>query len=243
MALEASKKQDLIKSLITTIETKYVITENIPQINRALLKLHDGSALRDIDSSEEFASFLTEELVIFDKHFAIQFTSNRYEEARPIVKESWFKRLERSNSGFNKVEVLKGNVGYVDFWGFDALTETSKSTVASAIQLVSNTDALIIDLRDNGGGSAEMVQFISSYFLSKKTHLNSFYSRQTDHTSDYWTFDEVERVFPEDFPVYILISAKTFSAAEEFAYNFKHLGRARIIGQPSKGGGESMAMV
>lgn len=236
MALEDFEKQDIIKSLVTTVENRYVLTENIPKITSTLLSLHSGTALREINSSEELATFLTKELATFDKHFAVQFISNRNAQTQPIRKESWFQRLKRSNSGFNKIEILKGNVGYIDFWGFDTLSAKSRGIVDNAMQFVSNTDALIIDLRSNGGGSAEMVQFISSYFLPKKTHLNSFYNRQTGRTSDYWTFDKVERIFSEDVPIYILISAKTFSAAEEFAYNFKHIRRATIIGEPSKGG-------
>lgn len=40
----------------------------------------------------------------------------------------------------------------------------------------------------------------------------------------------------QDIPVYILASNKTFSGAEEFAYNFKHLKRATLNGEKTKGG-------
>ncbi len=236
MPLELHEKNDVIKSLQAIIADNYVLTENIPQIDKSLLSLNKTSAVRNINSSEAFASLLTDELQVFDKHFTVQFIPNQLKEAQLGVKESWFEKLDRSNSGFNRVEILKGNVGYLDFWGFDSLSDKSKRTVESAMQLLSHSDALIIDLRENGGGSAEMVQFISSYFLPEKTHLNSFYTRQTGLTSDFWTLDEVDRIFPENVPVYILIGANTFSAAEEFAYNFKHLGRATIVGKPSKGG-------
>ena len=236
MSLELNEKNEVIESLQAVIADNYVLTENIPQIDKSLLSLNKTLAVSKRTSSEAFASLLTDELKVFDKHFTVQFTQNQPQKAQPEAKESWFEKLDRSNSGFNKVEILKGNVGYLDFWGFDALSDKSKKTVENAMQFLSHSDALIIDLRENGGGSAEMVQFISSYFLPEKTHLNSFYARKAGHTSDFWTFDEVDRIFPENVPVYILVSANTFSAAEEFAYNFKHLGRATIIGQPSKGG-------
>lgn len=95
---------------------------------------------------------------------------------------------------------------------------------------------LIIDLRNNGGGSAQMVQYISSFFLAGKVHLNSFYSRSSEQTQDFYTFELIDYPAFERIPIVILISNKTFSAAEEFAYNFKHLNRAVIIGEPSKGG-------
>lgn len=234
VAREEGVNSAVVLSLLTTIEEKYVLTDHTSQIKQALLDYQNSEAFDAIKTPNDLASQLTRELNTFDKHFTVQFVSDTNQSAPQ--QESWFKRLNRNNSGFNKVEVLEGNIGYIDFWGFASLNEASKATVSSALTFLSNTDALILDLRNNGGGSAEMVQYLSSHFFAKKTHLNSFYTRQTDSTSEFWTFENVETVFPAPFPVYILISNNTFSAAEEFAYNFKHLGRATLVGQPSKGG-------
>lgn len=104
------------------------------------------------------------------------------------------------------------------------------------MKFVSSASALLIDLRNNGGGSGEMVQLISSYFLQPSTHLNSIYSRETGTQRDFYTFEVEDGTSLLSMPVFILVSGETFSAAEEFAYNFKHLNRAILIGEATKGG-------
>jgi hypothetical protein len=109
-------------------------------------------------------------------------------------------------------------------------------TAISAMKFLGNCFALIIDLRDNGGGSPSMVQLISSYLLEESTHLNSFYIRESDQTKQFWTQEFVDGKRLEEVPVYILTSKRTFSGAEEFTYNMKNLERATIIGETTGGG-------
>lgn len=99
-----------------------------------------------------------------------------------------------------------------------------------------DTDAVIFDLRKNGGGSAVMIQFISTHFFENKTHLNSFYNRKTGELTEFWTFDEIDVNKRPNVPIYVLTSGFTFSAAEEFAYNLQNLNRATIVGESTGGG-------
>jgi C-terminal processing protease CtpA/Prc len=227
-----TSRAELIAALQTQIAKNYVNVNKVERINNSLTKLSPEvySSLSD----EKFISLITDTLEIHDAHFSFQ---EKPDQTKKLpVKESWFSRLSRSNSGFNSVENLKGGVGYIDFWGFDSVNDKSRKRVSAAMQLVSDSQAIIMDLRNNGGGSAEMVQLISSYFLEGKVHLNSFYSRLSDSRTEFWTFADIPATFKQDIPIYILISKKTFSAAEEFAYNFKHLKRATLIGEKTKGG-------
>jgi C-terminal processing protease CtpA/Prc len=81
-----------------------------------------------------------------------------------------------------------------------------------------------------------MIQFISSYLFDEPTHLNSFYDRLSNKTSETWTLQEIPgRRFAADLPVYVLTSSYTGSAAEEFTYNLKHLKRATIMGETTGG--------
>jgi C-terminal processing protease CtpA/Prc len=103
---------------------------------------------------------------------------------------------------------------------------------------VENTDALIIDVRRNGGGGRVVIDFLSSYFLGPNpVHLNSVYNGIQNYTEEFWTQAELpgER-YGTDKPLYILTSKRTFSAAEEFSYNLKHLDRAVIVGEQTGGG-------
>jgi C-terminal processing protease CtpA/Prc len=166
----------------------------------------------------------------------VQWRSPNVSQNKQTNHESWFAKLSRKKSGFNRVEILDGNIGYVDFWGFDALSENSIKGAEGVMGFVSNVDATIFDLRKNGGGSAEMVQLISSYYLKPNTHLNSIYWRTTDTTREFRTFDKINGSVNLTIPIFILTSRDTFSAAEEFSYNLKHLKRATLVGETTKGG-------
>ena len=97
--------------------------------------------------------------------------------------------------------------------------------------------SLIVDLRENGGGKPEMVALIASYLFDRRTHLNDLWTRHTGSTRAFWTEDRVAgRGFGGDKPIYVLTSAHTFSAAEEFAYDLQALKRATIVGETTAGG-------
>ena len=106
----------------------------------------------------------------------------------------------------------------------------------AAMNFLSNSDAIIIDLRRNGGGEPSMIQLISSYFFEEPVHLNSFYIRDEDKMKQFWSHAHVEGPRMTDTPLYVLTSSNTFSAAEEFTYNMKNLERATIVGQTTGGG-------
>lgn len=229
-------KHSILNALATNIKSQYVEIKKIDKISSALAKFKVSPAFSNSQSEEQFASLLTAELQNIDKHFAVQWQNPNAKPEQQKRYEPWFAKLSRKNSGFNRVEILDGNIGYVDFWGFDALSENSRKVAEGVMGFVSNVDALIFDLRKNGGGSAEMVQLISSYFLKPNTHLNSIYWRMTDTTREFRTFDKINGPVSLTTPIYILTSRDTFSAAEEFAYNLKHLNRASLVGETTKGG-------
>jgi len=141
------------------------------------------------------------------------------------------------NFGFEKVERLPGNVGYIDLRGFQP-AQFGAETVVAAMNFLANTDALIIDLRRNGGGEPAMVALISSYlFGPEPVHLNDLYFRPDNSTRQWWTLPYVPgKRYGEKKEVYVLTSNRTFSAAEEFTYNLKNLKRATIVGETTGGG-------
>ena len=82
-----------------------------------------------------------------------------------------------------------------------------------------------------------MIRFISSHiFGDEPVHLNDFYWRPSDSYDESWTSPDMASVRKPDVPVYVLTSSYTFSAAEEFTYNLKHLERATVIGEVTGGG-------
>ena len=148
-----------------------------------------------------------------------------------------FRRLAGSqNFGFEKVERLNGNVGFIELNGF-INPELGAETAIAAMNFLANTDALIIDLRYNGGGEPGLAQMISTYFFSgKPVQLHSIYWREGGRIQQYWTLPYVPGERYLDKPIFILTSKRTFSAPESFAYSLQALKRATIIGETTRGG-------
>src|SRR5437762_3207703 len=83
--------------------------------------------------------------------------------------------------------------------------------MAAAMQLIIHTDALIIDLRKNAGGSPDGVQFWCSYFFDDTlTHMNSIFD-PTRGTKQFWVLPYLPGDRYTDKPVWVLTSATTFS--------------------------------
>jgi hypothetical protein len=153
----------------------------------------------------------------------------------------YVEHLRRTNYGYKKIEILPGNVGYLRIDEF-AHAALGGPTTMAVMNTVGNTDALIIDLRWNGGG-AGMVSTLSAYFFDRATHLNDSWERASDKTRQSWTPEFVPGPSLSEVPLFILISGQTFSAAESFTYGLKQLGRATVVGARSKGGGHPVEFV
>ncbi|RSK49864.1 S41 family peptidase [Hymenobacter rigui] len=140
-----------------------------------------------------------------------------------------------NNYLFKKAEVLPGNIGYFPFTGFVPDVAGAKPTISGALQFLANTSALVIDLRENMGGSPELVSLLESYFFPIKTHMNDLINRSTNDTTVFYA-DPAKVPFTVSMPVYILTSHHTFSGAEDFAYAMQMAKRAVVVGETTGGG-------
>jgi hypothetical protein len=140
------------------------------------------------------------------------------------------------NFGIHRVERLDGNIGYLDLRRMP-VPENAGPAIAAAMELVSGTYALIIDLRFNGGGSPHGVALWCSYLLPEEpTHLNDIFHRDTGETAQFWSLPYLPGGRYLDRPVYMLTSSRTFSGGEDFCYTLQALGRAELIGETTGGG-------
>jgi C-terminal processing protease CtpA/Prc len=131
--------------------------------------------------------------------------------------------------------MLDDGIGYLALRQF-APAEVAGDTAVAAMGFFANADALIVDLRQNGGGEPGMIQLLCSYFFAERTHLNSFERRGVTQLEEYWTLPHVPGKRLVDVPIFVLTSGSTFSAAEEFTYDLKCLKRATIVGERTGGG-------
>jgi C-terminal processing protease CtpA/Prc len=143
--------------------------------------------------------------------------------------------LEQQNCGFEKVEILPNNIAYVKFNEF-ADASFCGPTVVSTMGFIEHADAVIFDLRENGGGQPAMVTLIASFLFEHPTHLIDMYNRQEDSTVQNWTLSYLPGKRLTTQPIYVLTAARTFSGAEEFAFDLKNQKRATIVGEITGGG-------
>jgi len=241
-AIDAAARQQVLDGAIEHLQRGYIF-EDVAQRIAAALRAHAKAGAYDaITSGADFAAVLTTHLqeVSKDKHLRIVYNPAGIASTQPpITDEDRSRRAaaeRRNNYGLHRVERLDGNVGYLELRGFSG-SPAAGGAVAAAMNVLANTDALIFDLRRNGGGSPVTIGFISSYLFNSRVHLNDFYVRETGRRQSFHTSETVDgQRYGESKPVYILTSNRTFSAAEEFTYNLKNLKRAVIVGETTGGG-------
>jgi retinol-binding protein 3 len=238
-AIDAAERTKTIETLLERLGARYVFPEKAALMQASLRKRLDGKEYDGITSGPALAQKLTEDLaaVAHDKHLRVDYFGGGPppEPGKgPPPKDRG--GIPREGGGVGFVERLAGNVGYIDLRGF-LPPEASGSAIADAFNVVASTDALIIDLRRNGGGHPLGVALVCSYlFGPERIHLNDLYWREGNRTEEFWTQQEVPGKRYERKPVYVLTSRTTFSAAEEFAYDVQVLKRATIVGEITGGG-------
>ena len=240
VTLDAALRKKVIDGVETNLK-EYYIEPALAQQMADALKAHAAKGDYDaISDGDTFASRLTKDLqeVSHDKHLNVNFSPFKMPprtEPTPEEEARFHRQMEHNNCAFDKVEILPNNIGYVKFDGFmDA--SFCGPTVVAAMGFVAHTDALIFDLRQNGGGQPAMVTLIASYLFDRPTHLIDIYNRKEDSTTQNWTLSYLPGPRLAKQPVFVLTSKRTFSGAEEFAFDLKNQKRATIVGETTGGG-------
>jgi hypothetical protein len=174
-----------------------------------------------------------------DKHLAVVWNPPGEAGEEPTEDShpgAWQDDAAHTNFGFERVERLAGNVGYLDLRAFYPAEEAGE-LCAAAMSFLRRTLALIVDLRKNIGGEPSGVALLCSYFFAPEpVRLNDLYSRADGGTQQWWTMPWLPGARYLNKPVYVLTSAFTFSAAEELAYNLQALKRCTVVGETTGGG-------
>ena len=240
--IDAATRARVIDGAIANLNESYVFPETAKKMEEAVRARQKKGAYDSITDGDDFARMLTENFqeVSHDKHLRVDFSAARNPEmpSGPPSADAvaqYRKQMERVNCGFNKIEILEGNVGYLKF-DFFADPDICGPTAVAAMNFLANVNAIIFDLRENGGGDPKMIALVSTYLFDTRTHLNDLWTRKGDSTDQYWTLPYVPGKRLDGKPAFVLTSKDTFSGAEEFSYNLKNLKRATIVGETTGGG-------
>ncbi|HYC03647.1 MAG TPA: S41 family peptidase [Azospirillaceae bacterium] len=233
----AAQKAEVVGRLAEALRERYVFPETGAKVAAELEAKLAAGAFDAMGEPLAFARGVTDLIMPLagDKHLRVRHASAP-RKGTPAV----FADPARHNHGFVKVERLPGNIGYIKLDAFIAPRSEARAVADKAMAQLAGADALIVDLRENGGGSPEMVAYLSGYLFAERTHLNDLYfrhpGRTTGSTTEFWAEPRGNVSSFAGKPVYVLTAGYTFSGAEEFANNLKALQRATLVGETTGGG-------
>ncbi len=234
-AQELSKKEKrmILDSTKARMLQHYHFKEQLPAINAFLEKQWKCGAYEKLNNRDAFTTAVANDLkaTAKDNHLNFFYTpANLVQAGSGGPQMNWGLIEEKFlNNGLNSVAVLPGDIGYMRIQAFGSVEDVAPG----AFTFIQNTQALIIDLRGNGGGMPSTL--IASYLLPKDSLLlNSIY--WNDHTDHFYTIPELQGPRYLDRPVYLVTDKGTFSSAEEFAYDLQAMKRATIVGEATGGG-------
>ncbi|KAJ3031028.1 UNVERIFIED_CONTAM: hypothetical protein HDU68_006866 [Siphonaria sp. JEL0065] len=200
---------------------------------------------------QELKNLLNPILKASDLHFGIHILpadeaimeepqdTGEFEEPSSEDTARYTEQVALKNFGIPKAEILQGNVGYFK-WDNQHNCKISSQRVIDTLNYLSDSNALIVDLRECGGGDPDTADVLYDVLFEGEIHVNDFYWRPTNETKARIVgkrdrFPTLKRKW-FDKPVYILVSNVTFSCGEEIAYTLQTFGRAKIIGSNTGGG-------
>ena len=242
--LNRDQKETIVNELSEMLQQNYVYPDTARAMAKNVQAQWQNGAYDSLDRPGLLAAALSRDLwsVYHDGHLKVRYQPElalSIGKGSEVSAEDRRKILEynrQMNFGFNKIEILNGNIGYLKFNMFVEVSKESKETVEAAFRFVQHVHALVIDLRENGGGEPDMVRYICNFLFAKRTHLNDIYSRRDNTTGEFWTTPDKELTALMTVPVYLLTSKATFSGAEEMAYDLQTQKRAVVVGEVTGGG-------
>jgi len=233
--------RDTVDSLASLIDNNFYDPDKARDIAAELRRQAQTGAFDSVRDPRDLASRLTRRLKTYDRHFNVTWTGKAVADHGPgsaaePPAPTTDAQDRRTSYGFRSVEMLPGAIGYLDlrfFADFALPSDPARAAADAALQLTSGADAVIIDLRFNGGGSPAMVGYLVSAFVPPDADVyNVILRREGTET------ERPKQGYPHprvDVPLYVLISGRTASAAESTAYTLQAAHRATILGEPSAG--------
>ncbi|MGY4515024.1 S41 family peptidase [Lysobacter sp. HA18] len=242
--VDASTQHAVVAELARQLQSNYVFPDVATKVAKSLREKDAAGGYAKATDADAFSKALGDDLRTMghDLHFQVKYDpefGQHAEDSHAVPSHEDAERMRGDIAahgyGIETVRRFPGNVGYLELRNFPP-TEFVGDAMTSAMKLLSGTDALILDLRRNGGGEPDSVAYLLSHFFAEgdSRHLNDIYSRTDNTTRQYWTNPSVTVRYGK--PIYVLTSKRTFSGGEEAAYDLQTQKRATLVGEVTGGG-------
>jgi len=222
-----------INQVIHLLERDYIFSEKSTLIAKSLKY---RLASNEFNQSIELGTFINEFDVLIrnvsgDSYLNIIDTNSHV----IIDHQAHSKQNNSENFGFDKIEVLPGNIGYMKLNHFYQNPKAELQAL-KAFTYLTKTDAIIIDLRDVEGDSITLSQYMMSFFVEKNTTLTTMVYNKKHQTEILKSSKNLGfKHFKHNYPVYILTSAFLAGTGEFFSYTLQQLKKAVIVGEKTMG--------
>ncbi|HEY0396396.1 MAG TPA: S41 family peptidase [Candidatus Elarobacter sp.] len=222
----------------------------LPERRAGIVKrLRDAQAAKRYDTADAavLAARITEDLFAAsnDRHMYVNYDPPAFAGLRAAhathADNAYADAVARKhNQGYEELRILSGNVRYAHISGFYWTDDATARVIDEAARFLEGGDAVIVDLRGNGGGDGDAVHRLIAYFMKSEGQLLMSYHDGLSGTT-------VEARMPNDLagprmigkPLYVLIDRGTGSAAEEFAYHVAQFKLGTLIGHTTAGAGNN----
>lgn len=234
--IDAQLIRSTVESLSQVIQREYFDEAVAAKADAALKAALASGRYSAAPSREGLAGALTRDLYAAtrDKHLSVAVTPPPAA-TPPAGGPARNQRDRPTDAGFRRVEILPGDIGYLDLTMFLRLTE-HRDALAAAMKKLQPAHALILDMRDNGGGSPDTVVLLMSYLFDQPSLPLLEIIPRSGETQAYATAPagaDIERNGSR--PVFVLTSSHTFSGGEGLAYLLQERKRALVIGENTAG--------
>ncbi|KAL3051097.1 hypothetical protein OYC64_001386 [Pagothenia borchgrevinki] len=233
-----AKVPAIIEGSATLIADNYAFEDIGAHVAEKLKGLLANGEYSMVISKESLETKLSADLKTLSGDKSLKTTSNI--PALPPMDYSPEMFIELIKVSFHN-DILENNIGYLrfDMFGdFEEVKAIAQIIVEHVWNKVVNTDAMILDLRNNIGGPTTAIAGFCSYFFDadKQVVLDKLYDRTTGNTTELLSLPELTGPrYGSKKSLIILTSGTTAGAAEEFVYIMKKLGRAMIVGDTTAG--------
>jgi len=222
----------------------------------ATLKSQEAKKAYENLPADQLAKKITKDLreVHKDVHLTIFYSVDYYNRitkettntSTPQDEQRELERKRQNNYGFDAVELdRKTSTAYIKISGGFHGDQEAFEMATAAMNMAAYSKNIIIDIRDNGGGTGMMGRFLAGYFFNPGDERYYLHGYHKDRTKDIqeWTYPFVPGKRMADSKLYILVNKRTASATEGFAFAMQKMHRATVIGDTTAGAGIAGSMI